>query len=98
MRPSSGKSPFLESEIEAGREERIMEQAAILVERLERISADSIWAHRSSGLRGSLLRVLDDRKHGRNPSEARPDSPNIEQLDRLIKDGYYLLEKAAREY
>jgi hypothetical protein len=98
MRPPDAKAPFLEPENEAGGEERIWEQAAILVERLERISVDSIWAHRSSGLRGSLLRVLDDRKLGRNTSEARPDPTNIELLERLVKSGYYLLEKAAREY
>lgn len=31
----------------------------MLSERLERISADSIWAHRASGVRGALLRTLD---------------------------------------
>ncbi len=39
--------------------DHILEEARMLVERLERISADSVWAHRSSGLRGTLLRLID---------------------------------------
>ena len=33
--------------------------AKLLVSRLERISADSIWAHKVSGIRGSLLKILE---------------------------------------
>lgn len=33
--------------------------ARMLVARLERLSADSYWAHQASGLRGSLLRCLE---------------------------------------
>jgi hypothetical protein len=36
----------------------------MLSDRLERISADSIWAHRASGVRGSLLRTLDQLQNG----------------------------------
>jgi hypothetical protein len=36
----------------------------MLVERLERIPADSIWAHRASGVRGSLIRMLEDLEAG----------------------------------
>jgi len=32
--------------------------AKLLESRLERISQDSIWAHRSSGIRGSLLNMI----------------------------------------
>ncbi len=32
----------------------------LLIERLERISADSPWAHRASGLRRALLRYLEE--------------------------------------
>jgi hypothetical protein len=39
----------------------------MLSERLERISADSIWAHRASGVRGSLLRLLDEGETGLQP-------------------------------
>jgi len=36
----------------------------MLTDRLERISADSVWAHRASGLRGALLRTLDQLQNG----------------------------------
>ena len=39
----------------------------MLSERLERISADSVWAHRASGVRGSLLRLLDEGEKGHRP-------------------------------
>jgi hypothetical protein len=38
--------------------ERQIAYARLLVSRLERLSADSYWAHQASGLRGSLLRCL----------------------------------------
>ena len=31
----------------------------MLVARLERLSADSYWAHQASGVRGSLLRLME---------------------------------------
>jgi hypothetical protein len=42
----------------------------MLSERLERISADSVWAHRASGVRGSLLRILDESQN-ENPPDPR---------------------------
>lgn len=39
----------------------------MLTERLERISADSVWAHRASGVRGSLLRMLEEGERGHPP-------------------------------
>jgi hypothetical protein len=62
----------------------------MLIERLERISADSIWAHRASGLRGSLLRGLELVKQEGQESE-------IEILSAVVEQGYHLLEEAARE-
>jgi hypothetical protein len=42
--------------------------APLLIERLERLSADSPWAHRASGLRRALLRSLEeDAEGGRSP-------------------------------
>jgi len=32
----------------------------MLVARLERLSADSYWAHQASGVRGSLLRLIEN--------------------------------------
>ena len=61
----------------------------LLLSRLERISADSVVTHRASGVRGSILRALDDHEKGFPPPES--------QLKRLTDTGYILLEKAARE-
>ncbi len=72
-----------------------LEMARMVVQRLERLSADSTWAHTASGHRGSLLRVIDR-------LETEPDletltGPDVEQIDRLIDRGLYLLARAARE-
>jgi hypothetical protein len=60
-----------------------------LLSRLERISADSMVAHRASGVRGSMLRALDDYEKG-NP-------PTNQATKKLIEAGYQLLQKAAKE-
>lgn len=57
----------------------------MLVARLERLSADSYWAHQASGVRGSLLRIIENE---------RLDSS---QVDILVEMGFDFLEKAARE-
>ena len=59
----------------------------MLVRRLERLSADSIWAHRASGVRASLHKTLT-RLQG---------SENLAQLDPLIEMGFEILHKAAQE-
>lgn len=79
-------------------ENKILEQAALLVSRLERISADSIWAHRSSGLRGSLLRILEGWEASAGHKGTGYLPTNLEDITRLIEAGFYLLENAAREY
>jgi hypothetical protein len=60
--------------------------AQLLVARLERLSADSLWAHRASGLRGSLLRCLE-----------KEEKSGPELLDFLILRGFEILERAAKE-
>jgi hypothetical protein len=57
----------------------------MLIARLERMSADSFWAHQASGVRGSLLRLLE---------AGELDS---EQGTPLVERGFYFLEKAAKE-
>jgi len=72
------------------------EWARFLVVKLERLSADSVWAHRASGLRGALLRAIDEFDR----SSAHPDELGSEsevELDRLISAGFDILEKAAKE-
>jgi len=60
----------------------------LLLARLERISADSIWAHRASGIRGALLEAADD---------VQQDAPKPPGLDELIKSAFAILNEAARE-
>lgn len=60
-----------------------------LLARLERISADSVVAHRASGVRGAMLRALEQFERG----NSLPDR----ELIRLTNAGYQLLQKAARE-
>ena len=60
-----------------------------LLARLERISADSVVAHRASGVRGALLRSLEQlEKGGQVPGH---------ELKRLIDSGFSLLRRAAEE-
>lgn len=66
--------------------QRLFDQARLLVRRLERLSADSIWAHRASGIRASLDKALT--------SEQEID---FDTLNRLIVQGFDILHKAAQE-
>jgi len=43
----------------------------MLLGRFERISADSIWAHRASSIRGTLIRIQDDIQAGHPPDPQR---------------------------
>jgi len=60
----------------------------LLVSRLERISADSIWAHRASGIRGALLKISNNNRF-RN-------SLKQQDLQYLLSHGFDLLEKDAQ--
>jgi hypothetical protein len=66
-----------------------LEAARLLAARLERLSADSRWAHKASGLRGSLLRAIEALEQGSAPEEA--------VLEDLVRRGFEILENAARE-
>ena len=61
----------------------------ILLARLERISADSYWAHRASGVRGSLLSTIEDIELERPISAFK--------LQMLVQTGFNILEKSIRE-
>ena len=61
----------------------------LLLSRLERVSVDSYWAHRASGVRGALLRAIEMFDAGRRIDES--------QLHQLIQDGFHILGRAARE-
>ncbi len=72
-----------------------LDQARMIVQRLARLSADSAWAHVSSGYRGSLLRILDRLERLPDPEQAGANE--VQLLDFLIDKGFDLLAKAARE-
>ena len=61
----------------------------LLLPRLERISVDSYWAHRASGVRGSMLKALE-RLEGNRPIQKS-------KLEALISKGFEILEQAALE-
>ncbi len=60
-------------------------QATLVIPRLERITPDSSWAHRATGLRRTLLRLTHEA------------SPNPRQLHAILREGFQLLEKAAKD-
>ncbi|GAB4529709.1 MAG: hypothetical protein Fur0018_16490 [Anaerolineales bacterium] len=62
-------------------------RAHLLICRLERISADSPWAHRAGGLKVALLRQVDALRQGQ-PAPALPA---------LLEECHNLLSDAARE-
>ncbi len=61
----------------------------LLLARLERVSVDSYWAHRASGIRGGLLRTLEDLEKGTPVGQAN--------IDELISSAFNILTRAARE-
>lgn len=69
--------------------ESTLDLLRLLLARLEKISADSVWAHRASGLRGAALRTLEKIQNGSPVSRS--------ELKRLIEAGFYILNKAAEE-
>ena len=64
----------------------------LLLARLARISADSPWAYKASGLRGSLMRCLDELEA--SAAGAAPPAP--ERLNAFIAYGFEILEKVAQ--
>jgi len=72
-----------------------LDQAHLIVQRLERLSADSTWAHVSSGHRGSLLKIIERLESLPDPENAPESEKDL--LDLLIDKGFNLLAKAAGE-
>ncbi len=62
-----------------------IKRAHLLLHRLERISAESPWAHQASGIRASLAKYLVRENH------------SIDDLIDLLELGFQILEKAAGE-
>ncbi len=61
----------------------------LLLARLERVSVDSYWAHRASGIRGALLKSLDELEKGTPAGQAHTNE--------LISSAFTILTRAARE-
>ena len=77
-----------------------LSSANLLASRLERLSADSYWAHQASGLRGSLLKCIErieaiDRQNGNRQADA--GQHELEHLEGLTDRGFKILARAARE-
>ncbi|RCK72587.1 MAG: hypothetical protein ANABAC_1935 [Anaerolineae bacterium] len=66
--------------------------ANLLVSRLERLSADSYWAHQASGVRGSLLRLIE-----RYERTSQLSDQELRSLENALQMGYRLLSYAAKE-
>ena len=62
----------------------------LLLARLERISVDSYWAHRASGVRGALVKLLAQMETG------EPIDPTSLQANLVV--GFEILRRAAEEY
>lgn len=73
----------------------LIEQARMLVRRLERISVDSIWARRSSGHRGALLRWVERFDQPGAPQDLTAEE--TAQLEALVALGFTYLKRAAAE-
>ena len=61
----------------------------MLLTRLERVSVDSYWAHRASGIRGGLLRALEEFEKGEFTGQTN--------LNELISSAFTILTRAAKE-
>ncbi len=61
----------------------------LLLERLERVSVDSYWAHRASGIRGGLLKKMEELEKGTPAGQAASNE--------LISSAFEILTRAARE-
>jgi len=62
----------------------------LLLPRLERISVDSYWAHRASGVRGALTKILEQMESG------IPVDPAVLKINLSV--GFEILQEAAEEY
>jgi hypothetical protein len=62
----------------------------LLLARLERISVDSYWAHRASGVRGALTKLLEQVEMG--------ETVDLVSLQTNLRIGFEILKRAAEEY
>ena len=72
---------------------RLIDRAQMVIQRLEKLAADSAWQHRSSGLRGSLLKLVEKLEM----ESSTADEQDRIQLESLIIQGLEILAGAAQE-
>jgi hypothetical protein len=70
-------------------EPRQVELLRLLATRLERLSVDSRWARRASGLRGNINKVLEEVDYGKPVAAAR--------LELLTNTAFNILREAAHD-
>jgi hypothetical protein len=68
------------------------QEARQMLSRLERMSVDSAWARRASGVRGGLLKMFAELEAG-----LELDTERQVRLNQLADHAYELLVRAARE-
>lgn len=80
--------------------ELLINQMKILTERLEKLSPDSSWARRASGVRGTLLKLLPELESTLVNGEGANESADtkLDYVNYLLDRGYELIESAAQEY
>jgi hypothetical protein len=61
----------------------------LLITRLERLSVDSHWARRANGLRGNIVKVLEEAESGQEVASAR--------VDLLTDAAFDILRRAAHD-
>ena len=61
----------------------------LLISRLEHLSVDSHWARRANGLRGNIVKVLEEDDSGKEVSE--------ERLGLLTDAAFDILRRAAQD-
>lgn len=76
----------------------ILSQAGKAIDFLERLSADSPWAHRGSGYRGAMLRHMEAiREFELASKDSQSEKVLLDRLQILVDASFDLLEKAAME-
>jgi hypothetical protein len=61
----------------------------LLASRLERLSVDSHWARRASGLRGNILKIVELAEAG--------EAISVKRLDLLVDAAFNILRRAAQD-
>jgi len=61
----------------------------LLISRLERLSVDSHWARRANGLRGNIVKVLEEADSGQAVA--------TERVDLLTDSAFDILRRAAQD-